>query len=79
MINGIERVIPTLNFDLRGVEVQLHGVRQDRPPKMVSVDYLFIVDIPESDHRLELLHSRLIQVNAAWGSNPRVVAVRLIA
>jgi uncharacterized OsmC-like protein len=59
MIKGIERVIPTLNFDLRGVEVQLHGVRQDSPPKMVSVDYLLIVDTPESDHRLELLHTNV--------------------
>jgi uncharacterized OsmC-like protein len=59
LIKGIERVIPTLNFDLRGVEVQLHGVRQDSPPKMVSVDYLLIVDTPESDHRLELLHTNV--------------------
>jgi uncharacterized OsmC-like protein len=59
MIKGIERVMPALNFDLRGVEVQLHGVRQDKPPKMVSVDYLLIVDTPESDHRLELLHTNV--------------------
>jgi uncharacterized OsmC-like protein len=38
MIKGIERVTPMLKFDLRGVEVNLHGVRQDSPPKMVSVD-----------------------------------------
>jgi uncharacterized OsmC-like protein len=59
MIKGIERVMPALNFDLSGVEVQLHGVRQDSPPKMVSVDYLLIVDTPESDHRLELLHTNV--------------------
>ncbi|WP_230370823.1 hypothetical protein [Paludibacterium denitrificans] len=28
MIKGIERVIPILNFELRGVEVRLHGVRR---------------------------------------------------
>jgi uncharacterized OsmC-like protein len=59
MIKGIERVLPALNFDLRGVEVQLHGVRQDSPPKMISVDYLLIVDTPESDRRLELLHTNV--------------------
>jgi uncharacterized OsmC-like protein len=59
MIKGIERVIPALNFDLRGVEVQLRGVRQDAPPKMISVDYLLIVDTSESDHRLELLHTNV--------------------
>jgi len=56
MIKGIERVTPMLHFDLRGVEVQLHGVRQDSPPKMVSVDYELIVDTDEDDRRLDLLH-----------------------
>jgi uncharacterized OsmC-like protein len=59
MIKGIERVTPLLNFDLRGVEVRLRGVRQDSPPKMVSVDYELIVDTPESDRRLELLHTNV--------------------
>jgi uncharacterized OsmC-like protein len=59
MIKGIERVTPLLNFDLRGVEVRLRGVRQDRPPKMVAVDYELIVDTDESDQRLELLHTNV--------------------
>lgn len=42
MIKGIERVTPMLNFKLRGVEVQLHAIRQDSPPKIVSVDYELI-------------------------------------
>ena len=56
MIKGIERVTPMLKFDLRGVEVRLHGVRQDAPPKMVSIDYELIIDTDESEHRLDLLH-----------------------
>jgi uncharacterized OsmC-like protein len=59
MIKGIERAIPMLNFNLRGVEVKLHGVRQDSPPKMVSIDYEVTVDTDESDRRLELLHTNL--------------------
>ena len=56
MIKGIERVTPKLKFSLRGVEVRLHGVRQDAPPKMVSIKYELIVDTDESEQRLELLH-----------------------
>ena len=56
MIKGIERVMPMLNFSLSGVEVSLHGERQDSPPKMTSVTYVLTVDTDESDHRLELLH-----------------------
>jgi uncharacterized OsmC-like protein len=59
MIKGIERAIPMLKFDLRGVEVKLHGIRQDSPPKMVSVDYELIVDTDETDRRLELLHTNV--------------------
>ncbi len=59
MIKGIERVTPMLKFDLRGVEVKLHGIRQDTPPKMVSVDYELIVDTDETDQRLELLHTNV--------------------
>ncbi|MGV3591806.1 MAG: OsmC family protein [Gammaproteobacteria bacterium] len=59
MIKSIERVTPILKFKLRGVEVRLHGVRQDAPPKMESIDYEIAVDTDESDHRLELLHDNV--------------------
>lgn len=59
MIKGIERMIPLLKFKLRGVEVKLHGVRQDSPPKMVSINYELIIDTDEDDRRLELLHANV--------------------
>lgn len=59
MLKSVERVTPMLKFELRGVEVKLHGVRQDSPPKMMSVDYELIVDTDEDDHRLELLHTNV--------------------
>lgn len=59
MIKGIERVTPILGFRLRGVEVRIHGVRQDAPPLLESVSYEIRVDTDESDHRLELLHENV--------------------
>lgn len=59
MIKGIERVAPVLKFDIRGVDIRLHGVRQDVPPKMESIDYEILVDSDESDQRLELLHENV--------------------
>ena len=59
MIKGIERVVPILNFELRGVEVKVHGVRQDSPPKLESITYEIIVDTDESEHRLESLHTNV--------------------
>lgn len=59
MIKSIERVAPILEFSFRGVEVRVHGVRQDVPPKLESVDYEILVDTDESDHRLEILHDNV--------------------
>ncbi|WP_348981703.1 hypothetical protein [Bosea sp. 124] len=59
MIKGIERVTPMLHFNLRGIEVRLHAVRQDSPPKIVSVRYELIVDTDETDQRLALLHTNV--------------------
>lgn len=59
IIKGIERVTPLLKFELRGVEVALHAVRQDAPPKILCIDYELIVDTDEDDRRLELLHTNV--------------------
>jgi uncharacterized OsmC-like protein len=75
MIKGIERVTPMLNFRLRGVDVHLHGVRQDAPPRMVSIDYELIVDTDESEQRLQLLHTNVRKYGTI--SNTVAKAVRL--
>jgi uncharacterized OsmC-like protein len=59
MIKGIERMIPLLKFQLRGVDVKLHGVRQDSPPKMIAINYELIIDTDEDDRRLALLHANV--------------------
>ena len=55
ILKGVERVMPVLKFDLQGIEVALHGIRQDAPPRMLSIDYEVAVDTLESDQRLDLL------------------------
>ncbi len=59
MIKGIERVVPILKFDLRGVEVHVHGVRQDVPPRLESISDEIIVDTVETERRLDLLHDNV--------------------
>jgi uncharacterized OsmC-like protein len=59
MIKGIERVQPMLRFQLRGVEVHVHGVRQDVPPKLEEITYDIVLDTDESDARLDLLHEHV--------------------
>ena len=59
MIKSIERVTPLLKFELLGVQVRVHGVRQDVPPRMESIRYEILVDTDESDQRLNLLHDNV--------------------
>lgn len=59
MLKGIERAIPLLRFSLRGVSVSLHAVRQDSPPRIVSISYELIVDTDEPDRRIQLLHTNV--------------------
>ena len=68
MIKGMERVAPILKFEFTGVEVKLHGVRQDVPPKMESIEYEIIVDTKESDSRLELLHKNIKQYGTVFNT-----------
>jgi uncharacterized OsmC-like protein len=59
ILKGIERVTPLLGFELAGVDVRLNGVRQDSPPRMISVTYEIVVETSETDQRLELLHKNV--------------------
>ena len=59
IIKGIERVAPMISFDFRGIEVVVHGERQDAPPLLASITYEIVVDTHESDRRLELLHTNV--------------------
>ncbi|TDE36611.1 OsmC family protein [Antarcticimicrobium sediminis] len=76
MLKGTERVVPMLEFDLRGMEISLHGVRQDSPPKMVRIDYEIVVDTDETDQRLDLLHRNLRKYGTI--SNTLAEAVELV-
>jgi uncharacterized OsmC-like protein len=59
MIKGIERVAPMIHFRFEGVEVKLHGTRQDAPPMMVEVNYEILVRTDEDERRLDLLHTNV--------------------
>jgi uncharacterized OsmC-like protein len=61
MIKGAERVVPTLKFQLDGMDVALEADRQDAPPKLTAIRYEITVTTPESDARLDLLHRNILK------------------
>lgn len=56
ILKNMERVAPMIKLEYRGVSVKVHGVRQDSPPKMLSINYEIIVDSDENERKLELMH-----------------------
>jgi hypothetical protein len=56
IVKGIARVMPLLKFQLHGVTVHVHGVRQGVPRKMESINYEIEVDTDESGQRVALRH-----------------------
>ncbi|MEO8684763.1 MAG: OsmC family protein [Devosia sp.] len=75
IIKSAERALPLLGFELRGMTVQVHAVRQDAPPRITAIDYLVTIDTDESDHRLELLHKNIRKYGTI--SNTLALAVTL--
>jgi uncharacterized OsmC-like protein len=76
MLKGAERVAPMLEFDLRAIDIELHGFRQDSPPKMVRIDYEIVVDTDETNQRLDLLHRNLLKYGTI--SNTLSAAIELV-
>ena len=68
MIKSIERVAPILKFQFRSVEVRVHGVRQDKPPRLESIDYEIIVDTDENDRHLDLLHQNVTKYGTVFNT-----------
>ncbi len=59
MLKSMQRIIPMLNFQMKGARIRLHGVRQDVPPRIEEITYKITVDTEESEQRLDLLHRNL--------------------
>jgi uncharacterized OsmC-like protein len=68
IIKSIERITPILKFNIKKVEVKIHGIRQDVPPKMESINYTILIDSDESDHRLELLHENIKKFGTVYNT-----------
>lgn len=59
IIKGIERVAPTLNFELAGLTVELEAARPDTEARIEWIRYRIVIETPEEDRRLDLLHDNV--------------------
>ncbi len=68
ILKNMERVGPIIGFDYRAVTVKVHGLRQDKPPKMVSIDYEIVVDTDEEERKLALMHDNIRKFGTVYNT-----------
>jgi len=68
ILKNMERIAPMTHFAYLGVTVRVHGVRQDSPPKMVSINYEIIIDSDENDRKLELMHENIRKYGTVYNT-----------
>jgi len=68
ILKNMERIGPMIHFDYRGVQVRVHGERQDKPPKMARIDYDIIVDTDEAEYRLQLMHENICKYGTIYNT-----------
>jgi uncharacterized OsmC-like protein len=59
MIKGIERVVPTLNFQLDSIAIELRAERPETEARIDSIEYAIVVETQEEERRLDLLHENV--------------------
>ncbi len=68
ILKNMERIAPMIHFDYRGVNIRVHGIRQDSPPKMMRIDYEIKVDSDENDRKLELMHENIRKYGTVYNT-----------
>ena len=68
MIKGIDRVVPTLNFQLSGVSVNLKATRPVDEPRISEIEYVITVDSSEELRRIELLHENVMKFGTIFNT-----------
>jgi len=59
MLKGINRLQPLLDVTVDAVNIEITSTRRDAPPGVESMHYRIVVDSPDSDQKLALLHENL--------------------
>lgn len=61
VLKNIERFARILPFAYQTASIRVTLERQDKPPRITSVQYEVRIVTPESPHRVDLLHRNLMQ------------------
>jgi uncharacterized OsmC-like protein len=75
VLKNVERYAEILGFACQRAEIVVRGVRQDAPPRMISVSYTLTVWTDEPESRVRLLHRNLEKFGTVYNTLAASAAV----
>lgn len=61
ILKNVERFSEILKYDYLKAEIEIKGLRNERPPFMSEINYVLKVDTDMSDRKLNLLHKNILK------------------
>lgn len=75
ILKNVERFGRLLPFSWRDALIEVHGERQENPPRMIHIQYLLTIDTDEPLHRLELLHQNISKHGTIYNTLAAVCSI----
>lgn len=67
-LKNVERFSELLKFEYSHAEIEVKAVREEKPPRIVSVSYILFLKTDEPDHHIDLLHKNLKQFGTIYNT-----------
>lgn len=75
MLKNVARFGEMLHFGWQHASVEVHGERQDAPPKMTTITYRLTIATDEPPHRVDLLHRNITKFGTIYNTLAAVCEV----
>jgi uncharacterized OsmC-like protein len=75
LLKNVERLAPILRFSYTRAAICVHGVREDKPPRLVSIDWELTLWTDEPQSRVDLLERNLRKQGTIYNTLAAACAV----
>lgn len=67
-LKNVERFSELLKFNYEYAEIEVKAIREEKPPRIATIQYLLLIKTSESDHALEHLHKNIKQFGTIYNT-----------
>ncbi|HAJ37976.1 MAG TPA: osmotically inducible protein C [Chloroflexi bacterium] len=75
LLKNVERLAPILRFSYTRAAIRVHGVREDKPPRLVRIDWELTIWTDEPAARVDLLERNLRKQGTIYNTLAAACAV----